>query len=517
MNDNKPSNNAYKILVIDDDYGTTQLISMMLERGGYEPVVANSGEDGIAYAHQELPDLIMCDVMMPDIDGFSVLQALQSSSDTATIPFIFLTARTRQEDMRAGMGLGADDYLTKPILSEALLSAISTRIKRHQVLQAGRLAAFAQRLVLSQEHYRKQMAYALDNDISQSLRSLQFILNLLDAPADAALYNEANAQLGGLIQRVEGLAQELHPTILGRLGLIPAVRWLAEQYELEIELELENLEYAFDPQVEICLFRLIQESLNNVVQHAQTNQVKIILKYAPPYVELRVVDNGVGFDLEQTLRLQLSAGLPYMYGLVDWLRGELNIASSPGEGTVVYALLPQTAAEPAARQSVSKRFLQLAGRRQPSNGFAAATTAGAVKILLAMEQPLQLQGLKKLLGGNMQFQIVGEARNLAETLAAMEMQKPHLLIIDPVTEGKNQTEILHAITAAHPDTAVLVISPATHGEYVQAALASGALGYIPNTATITDMHTAIMRVAQKQYYVSPAVKFDLAGWQKTEL
>jgi DNA-binding NarL/FixJ family response regulator len=506
------STHTPKILIIDDDANTTRLLSIMLEQGGYHAVIANSGNEGVALAQQELPDLVLCDVMMPDANGYDVLRALQNHSSTATIPFIFLTARARQEDVREGMELGADDYLTKPVRANMLLSAISTRLKRHQALQADRLAVFSQRLVLSQEHHRQQMAYVLDSEVNRLLRSLQFIFDLLDTPTDVSLYNEAKAQLGNLIQRVDGLTQELHPTMLGRLGLVPAIRWLIGQYELAIELELENLDYKFDAQVEVCVFRLVQESLNNIALHAQTDQAKVILKYMAPYLEVTVEDKGVGFDLEQILQSSQSMGLQYMYGLVAWLNGELHIASQLNEGTSIYALLPQTTADPAVRQSASKKFLRLAGRSQQPE----KSTTGTVKIVLAMEQSLQLQGMKKLLGANMQFRVVGEIQNLTEALPVIEKQNPQLLIIDPITENKNQTEILQTITKASPKTAVLVISTATHDEYVRAAFESGVLGYIPNTATITDLHTAIMRVAQKKYYVSPTLTFDLVRWQEAQ-
>jgi len=502
-----------KILFIEDDDGLTRLIPVVLERGGYEAVIAKTGEQGITLARQELPDLILCDIMMPEMSGLDVLRALQNQSDTATIPFIFLTARSRPEDVRAGMELGADDYLTKPVQTNVLLSAINSRLKRHQALQADRLAVFAQRLVLSQEYQRQQMAHVLDNEVNQSLRSLQFIFNLLDAPnvQDVSLYDETKEMLGNLIQRVEELAQELHPTMLGRLGLVPAVRWLTEQYELAIELETENLDYKFEPELGVCIFRLVQESLDNIARHAHTSKAKITLKYAAPFVEVRVEDHGIGFDLEQTLQSTQSMGLQHMYGLVAWLNGELHITSGLNEGTVIYALLPQTRVVPALRPSVSRDFLRLSSRfGQAEKGNSSDTT---VRILLAMEQPLQLRGMYRLLTDKAQFQVVGEVQDLAQTVEALEKYQPHLLIINPVSADKSQPELLQTIMAAYPETAVLVISTTTHDEYVRAAFENGALGYIPNIATITDLHTAIMRVAKKQHYLSPTLTFDLARWQ----
>lgn len=515
-----PASPAYqpaKILLIEDNYDTLRLMSAMLQRGGFQIFTAESGEQGIAMAGQVMPDLILCDIMMPGIDGREVLRILRGQSDTATIPFIFLTAMARHEDMRQGMEIGADDYLTKPIQAGALLSAVNSRLTRHQQLQTSRLEMFTRRLVLAQESQKEQMANRLENDVNQSLRSLQFILNLMSAPSqeDADLFGGARELLGGLIDKVEGLSQEMHPTILGRLGLVPALRWLTEQYDVPIAFETDETEYVFAEPLKVCLFRLVQESLNNVVRHAQATQVKVRLNYVPPFVELRVEDDGVGFDLEQTLQSARSMGLQQMYSLVAWQKGELHITSAAGEGTAVYALLPQSEANAIVDQSVSRRFLRrLANRAQ--NNTAVSATAGSVKIVLAMEQALQRQGLRRLLQANSQFQVLGEVQELDQAVPVIEKHKPQLVIINPIAAGKNAREVLQTITQACPDTAVLVISSATHDEYVIAALESGAHGYIPNNATITDMNTAIMRVSQKQHYLSPDLKLDLARWQDSQ-
>jgi len=512
---NNISLNAQKILLIEDDIDTSGLISTMLQKGGYTTVIANSGKVGIEMARQELPDLILCDIMMPEMDGLSVLRALRNQSDTATIPFIFLTARARTEDVREGMELGADDYLTKPIPVNALLNAVTTRLKRHQQLQAGRLASFAQRLVLSQEYQRQQISSTLDNEVLQSLRSLQFILNMSDAPTsqNANLYNGAKELLESLIQDVEGLVQEMHPTMLKRLGLVPTIRWLAEQYKLEIELQTENMDFDFDPQIAICVFRLVQESLNNIVRHAQTNHAKLSLKYVAPYLEVRVEDDGVGFDLEEVLQSNKSMDLQQMYGLVVWMDGELHITSSPNKGTVVYALLPQATVDPIMRKSVSADFLRrLTDRSQQIEK--PSKPASTIKILLAMEQPLQLQGMRKLLMSNTQFHVVDEVQDFQQIIPALEKYHPQLLIINPIAGGRSQKEVLQTIVQAHSETPILVISPATHDEYVLDAFESGALGYIPNIATLTDLHTAIVRVSKKIYYLSPALVFDLPRWQQ---
>src|SRR5882724_10169214 len=107
-------------------------ITLMLEMEGFAVVSAEHGSRGIELARNHTPDLILCDVMMPGLDGYAVLQALRAHPATATIPFIFLTAKGEKVDQRAGMNLGADDYLVKPVAKEDVLVAIAARLQRQQ-------------------------------------------------------------------------------------------------------------------------------------------------------------------------------------------------------------------------------------------------------------------------------------------------------------------------------------------------------------------------------------------------
>jgi DNA-binding NarL/FixJ family response regulator len=118
------------ILVIEDEPEMRRNITTLLRFKGYKPVAAENGRVGVDAARRERPDLILCDVMMPELDGYGVLRALQTDPDLSFIPFIFLTAKGEKEDLRSGMNLGADDYLTKPVGNEDLVSAIETRLQR---------------------------------------------------------------------------------------------------------------------------------------------------------------------------------------------------------------------------------------------------------------------------------------------------------------------------------------------------------------------------------------------------
>ena len=121
-----------KILVIEDEPEMRRNVASLLRYHDYEPLAAENGRQGIETARREKPDLILCDVMMPELDGYAVLQALQMDASLARIPFIFLTAKGEKDDLRSGMNLGADDYVTKPVANADLIRAIEARLRRSE-------------------------------------------------------------------------------------------------------------------------------------------------------------------------------------------------------------------------------------------------------------------------------------------------------------------------------------------------------------------------------------------------
>lgn len=124
-----------KILLIEDNADMRENTSEILELADYEVLTASNGKEGVEKAKKELPDLIICDIMMPELDGYGVLFMLSKGADTAKIPFIFLTAKSEKSDFRKGMELGADDYLTKPFEEMELLNAIESRLKKSDLIK----------------------------------------------------------------------------------------------------------------------------------------------------------------------------------------------------------------------------------------------------------------------------------------------------------------------------------------------------------------------------------------------
>ena len=125
----------YKVLLIEDDTVVRENTAELLELSNYQVITAPNGKLGVISAVSSLPDIILCDIMMPEMDGYSVLEALSKNPDTKHIPFVFLSAKTEHKDIRKGMDMGADDYLTKPFEENDLLSAIESRLAKSAILK----------------------------------------------------------------------------------------------------------------------------------------------------------------------------------------------------------------------------------------------------------------------------------------------------------------------------------------------------------------------------------------------
>ncbi|GAA4756283.1 response regulator [Flavisolibacter ginsenosidimutans] len=124
-----------KILVIEDNREILENTAEILELSHYEVATASNGKIGVEQALTQKPDLILCDIMMPELDGYGVLHMVQKNPDLQNTPFIFLTAKTEKEEMRKGMSLGADDYITKPFDPTDLLNAIEGRLKKAELIK----------------------------------------------------------------------------------------------------------------------------------------------------------------------------------------------------------------------------------------------------------------------------------------------------------------------------------------------------------------------------------------------
>lgn len=126
----------YSVLIIEDDPAYCSMMELILQMEGFDVRTASDGQSGFALLHDKRPDVILCDIMMPEMNGHSVLETLKCDKRFVDIPFIFVTALGEREQVRGGMSAGADDYLPKPFSADELLAAVTGRIRRHELIRS---------------------------------------------------------------------------------------------------------------------------------------------------------------------------------------------------------------------------------------------------------------------------------------------------------------------------------------------------------------------------------------------
>lgn len=211
-----------KILVIEDESAIRENLLRLLKGEGFEVIEAENGRVGVSMAITKLPDLILCDITMPELDGYGVLATLRSEAITATIPFIFLTGKADRAELRLGMEQGADDYLTKPFTRDELLSAIASRFRKQQTFAEHYNTLQIQ--VIESLHQEKNASDTLDADLFLALAREEF-----------QVYYQPQVNLRtGKIQGAEALVRWQHP----KRGLISPADFIpiAEETGLIISL-----------------------------------------------------------------------------------------------------------------------------------------------------------------------------------------------------------------------------------------------------------------------------------------
>ena len=196
-----------KILIIEDQAPMRRNIALMLQLEGYETVTGENGRAGLEVARKEKPDLILCDVMMPELDGYGVVQALREDAAHATTPFIFLTAKSDRGDVRIGMNFGADDYLTKPVVRDDLLAAVSARLSRAEAMQ---------------ERIDTAAAAAGFNPDYSSHEPLQKSLHLTAREAEVLLWvaqGKSNGDVAAILGMSEKTAKQHLGSVFEKLGV----------------------------------------------------------------------------------------------------------------------------------------------------------------------------------------------------------------------------------------------------------------------------------------------------------
>jgi DNA-binding response OmpR family regulator len=175
-----------KILIVEDEKEIRENIAQILQLNDYETISADNGKTALELAIKYLPDLIVSDIMMPYMDGYEFLENLRKIPKTSIIPCILVTAKVEKKDIRQGMELGADDYLTKPFTPEELLNSVTSRLARHQLIQE----KFDVQLEQNQEIISKIKQNV--NEKNKKLKTHENLINLKDDILEKLIINLSN-------------------------------------------------------------------------------------------------------------------------------------------------------------------------------------------------------------------------------------------------------------------------------------------------------------------------------------
>lgn len=355
-----------KILVIEDENLIRESIAELLEHEGYTTIQANNGREGIIAAKKHQPDLIVCDIKMPEMNGHQVLMTLRDDPSISAIPFIFLSAMVDKKDFRVGMELGADDYITKPFTNNDLTNAVKTRLAKNEEVQ------------LRLNELTKNIAQSLPHELRTPLISiLGYAQLLMDKHKEiyndqvfefAQTIHESGLRLHKLIQNfiIYSKLEMLSNNSKGKVKIDrPAFNITKELVEVTVNKiakkyqRLEDLEISItSTPVKILpedILIIIEELLDNAFKFSIAgSQVAIKIYPEKQNFVMAVSDNGRGMTEEQSQRIgayiqferskyeQQGSGLGLIIckKLVELHNGKLTISSVYGKETVVIVTIP---------------------------------------------------------------------------------------------------------------------------------------------------------------------------------
>lgn len=354
-----------KILVIDDEKEYMDLIVSALQSAGYETLEAENGARGLEFTRRHLPDLIVCDLMMPELDGYETLEALRHDPKTATIPFIFLTGHGEDVYRRRGMELGADDFLAKPFTPHDLLAAVDSRLKKKQT----EIEEVEKKL----SELRDNISLALPHELRTPLHSLLGYANIL-AHEGTSLSPAEVSQIG---QRMRKAVTRLHrtienillyaqlqilaadeqqvkdfgdPTIKGVDNVVKNVaKEIAEQRDRSDDLKIEVIPGGTVINIsESYLRKIVEELVDNALKFSEKGiPVDVTVTMQEEIVSIRVLDRGRGIapdqlaniggymQFDRKLHEQQGSGLGLVLArrLTELHGGKFALQSEVGKGT----------------------------------------------------------------------------------------------------------------------------------------------------------------------------------------
>jgi two-component system sensor histidine kinase/response regulator len=359
-----------KILVIEDEESIRENILDLLEAENFEGIGAINGKVGIKLANEQIPDLILCDMMMPEVDGHGVLKALRSEPLTATIPFIFLTAKADKSDIRTGMELGADDYITKPCTPQELLKAIAIRLEKQKTI--------SRQSQKTLDELRTNISMSLPHELRTPLNAIMGFSELILSEYQVLEESDILEMIGQIQtsgHRLYRLIQNFllyaeleiaatNPELLKEMrnSEFSCVKSLLSQKARQqakhanrtddLQLNLQDSSVAIDS---VRLAKIVEELLDNAFKFSlEGTPVVLSTVVENQTFILSVKDQGRGMTADQIAQLEayrqfdrklyqqagLGLGLAIVQRLAELHGGKFKIESLPQQETIVCVSLP---------------------------------------------------------------------------------------------------------------------------------------------------------------------------------
>ncbi len=354
-----------KILLIEDDVDVIDNLQEILSLNEYDVISAPDGKHGIAKAIEESPDLIICDVIMPEVSGYDVLRTLRADPSTFAIPFLFLTAKSEKSDIRFGMELGADDYITKPFSIDEILRAVRLRLEKHTSLKNFYENKF--------DEMRRHITASLPHELRTPLNAILGFTQILQNNVRTLSENEVQMMLSNIYDAGKRLFRlvvnySFYTALIDykpdreKLKALPSESFVYEQalqtakrYGRETDL-IMNLEKAPVMCEDRMFSKLVEEIVDNAFKFSFANSKVEVSSFLNEQSELELtVKNygrgltesqisGIGafiqFDRPKHEQQGAGLGLAIVKKIAAVYEGRMAIESVPGEYACVTVLLP---------------------------------------------------------------------------------------------------------------------------------------------------------------------------------
>jgi len=348
----------YKILVIDDEKPLRDTIEEILRLNNFKVKTVASGEEGLQVLPIFLPDLIVCDIMMPGISGIELLAKIRKDVNYGYIPFIFLSAKNKSEDLRAGMNIGADDYLTKPFRAADLLKAIEIRLKQYNTVYEAHL----EKMGAIRRSFDRYSFHELNTPLSAILGGLDFLIQY-----EGEIFERERQEMMGVILKsskriqrtIKNLMFYLREDSLDRFKN-PATKCAVEYSLTQVKDRLAHfydvgrIKVSIQPQMlsihaDALTFVLLEIIDNALKFSSEEKSVNVVGKLIDEQYHLQIIDEGIGMDSDEITRIEpfkqfkrdireqqgFGLGLYLSQKVLEASGVELRLLSSPKNGTTV--------------------------------------------------------------------------------------------------------------------------------------------------------------------------------------